>query len=389
MLSGESINRIADRFVRPEINVVGHDCSAFKVWGCAAFILAALMGGVLARQRGFPFWALMLEIALSFLTFYVVALSTKILTGEESLTFYHQLITVTAVISGAAWLMSQPVLPALDVSMIAVGSTLTFGRIGCLMVGCCHGRPYSFGVRYNADHAAAGFTQLLVGIRLFPIQAVEFLCVIPIEIVGCYMIWHGYAPGAAASWFVASYCSTRFCFEFARWPPSYQFKWGLSQYQWISVVLVLFVAGLEFTGALPFQRWHIGLAIVLLLATAVAVLERRLRSFHKDLNHPDHLRELASAIDLACWRAETLPTPGKMIGRAIPLSGTSLGLRISASRIFGVKGELYHYAFSSLSGRLTDATATVLAKLIVGSKHPSGRPEVVKGSRGVFHVLIH
>jgi len=389
MEAGEFFNRLADKFVCVRIRVAGGYWSTYRLWGSAALTLAALLGVVLGLRRGLPPWALLLGIGLSFVTFYAVALSTKIMTGEEGLTFYHQLISMTAVITSAAWLLGQWVLLATDIVATAVGATLTFGRIGCLMVGCCHGRPCRIGVRYGAEHAVAGFTSELVGVRLFPIQIAEFLCVIPIEIVGCLMIWNGNAPGAAAAWFIVSYCSTRFCFEFARWPPSYQFRLGLSQYQWISLVLILFTVALEFTGVLPFQLWHFGVAAVLLLAAALVVLERRLRSFDRDLNHPDHIRELSAAIDSAWRQLGSTTTIKKTAPGFIPIQTTTLGLQLSASRISRASGEVYCWAISSRSGKLIDDGARALARLIMKRREFSGPIEMRKGRRGVFHLLIH
>ena len=385
------INSYCDRFISPRVRIRINRRSypAFKVWGCAAFLLAASLGFGLGLRRGLPLWAMTLDVMLAFMSFYAMAMVTKIIIGQEVLIFYHQLIAVTAVLTCAAWLLGQPVLLAADVAVIAVGATLTFGRIGCLMVGCCHGRPCRFGVRYSSEHAAEGFTAGLVGVRLFPLQIVECFFALVIVAVGCFMIWNDYAPGAAAAWFVASYCSTRFCFEFARWPPSYHFKWGLSQYQWISVVLLLFTATLELGGFLPFQLWHVLLMVLILLATAAVILERRLRSFDKDLNHPEHVRELAAAIDSMRYvtqgqgTVETTPGPA-----GIPVSMTSLGLQISASRISSVTGDVHHYAVSSRRGRLTEESANSLAKLIVRSKLSSCRTEILKGSGGVFHLLI-
>lgn len=385
------INSYCDRFISPRVRIsLGrHSYPAFKVWGCAAFILAAALAFSLGLHRGIPLWAMTLGVALAFASFYAMAMLTKIVIGQEALVFYHQLIVLTLVLTFAAWLLNQPVLLAADIAVTAVGATLTFGRIGCLMVGCCHGRPCRFGVRYSAEHAAEGFKARLVGVRLFPIQIVECLFAWVIVAVGCLIIWNDEEPGAAVGWFVASYCSARFCFEFARWPPSYQFKWGLSQYQWISIIMTLFTISLELGGFMPYRLWHVVVMGLMLLAAMAVILERRLRSFDKDLNHPDHVRELAAAID-SVWRetagkgiVETTTAPAR-----IPVNTTGLGLQISASRINDLTGDVHHYAISSRRERLTEERADALAKLIARLKLSSGQTEVVKGSRGVFHLLI-
>jgi hypothetical protein len=118
------------------------------------------------------------------LTFLALAMVTKIITGEENLIYYHHEIAVMVVAACLLNLLYQPVLPYLDITILGLGTFLAFGRVGCLMVGCCHGRPHGRGVCYRAEHAAAGFTPYLVGVRLFPIQAVESVWVFSIVVVG-------------------------------------------------------------------------------------------------------------------------------------------------------------------------------------------------------------
>ncbi|HMG71996.1 MAG TPA: prolipoprotein diacylglyceryl transferase family protein [Pyrinomonadaceae bacterium] len=372
-----------------KIRLHGRSYHAFKFWGCAALGLAVLLGITVGAHRGLSFWVLIVYAIVALSTFFAVAFVTKVLTGEEGLTFYHQLMGVTTVMAGAAWLLRQPILPAADLTVIAVGATLTFGRIGCLMVGCCHGRPCRFGVRYSAEHAAAGFTPLLVGVRLFPTQVVEFVFAVVLTIIGCLMIRNGSLPGAATAWFIATYCPARFCFEFARWPPNFFFKSGLSQYQWISVALLLFAVSLEFIGVLPFRLWHVLALGAVLFTTAALVLERRLRSTARLLSHPQHVREIATVIDLAV-RATSggRDSEKEFDSMTIPVGCTSLGIRVSADKLIWRTRNVYHYAFSSKSRILTRELVSSMFMKIPNLNH-HGRTEVVKGSHGVIHLLIH
>ncbi|MDQ1707821.1 MAG: phosphatidylglycerol---prolipoprotein diacylglyceryl transferase [Pyrinomonadaceae bacterium] len=347
-------------------------------------VTAVLLDLLLAHHYRLPVWPTAASIVFAFFTAYVSACATKLISGQENFTFYQALISVPLATCAFTWLLSQPILLYLDVTIISVGSAAVLGRIGCLQVGCCHGRPYRFGVRYRAEHAAAGFTSQLVGARLFPIQIVEGLCAGVLVVVGCFMIWQRYPPGAAAGWFVSGYCLTRFCFEFARWPANYQFKSGLSPYQGISLALVLFSVSLEWVGVLPFQFWQELTAAGLLLATAVVVLERRLRSFEKSLSQPDHIRELTSALN-ATRRA----TDSNCNYAGIVVTTTTLGLRISAARIHGPTGDVLHYALSSRSGKLSAATVDYLLKAILRLQSIGERTVMVEGNAGVIHFLMH
>src|SRR5439155_22019386 len=101
---------------------------------------------------------------------------------------YHHEIDVMINAALLLWLLGQPLLPYLDLTILGIGMFLACGRVGCLMVGCCHGRPHSWGVRYKQEHADAGFAPYYVGVRLFPIQAVESLWVLSIVIVGNFFV---------------------------------------------------------------------------------------------------------------------------------------------------------------------------------------------------------
>ena len=72
------------------------------------------------------------------------------MTGEERIIYYRHEIAVMVVAALLLWLLRQPLLPYLDVTILGIGMFLTCGRMGCFMVGCCHGRPHDWGVCYRA-----------------------------------------------------------------------------------------------------------------------------------------------------------------------------------------------------------------------------------------------
>src|SRR4029078_7444481 len=111
--------------------------------------------------------------AATAVTFFVLAMATKVVTGAESLTFYHHAALALAKGAAVATIGGAPVRSALDLAAIGLGAFLACGRIGCLLVGCCLARPSSRGVRYVLEHAAEGFPGYLVGVRLVPVQAIE------------------------------------------------------------------------------------------------------------------------------------------------------------------------------------------------------------------------
>jgi hypothetical protein len=46
---------------------------------------------------------------------------------------------------------------ALDLVSIGLCLFVATGRVGCLMIGCCHGHPSSIGKRYERAHVDAAF----------------------------------------------------------------------------------------------------------------------------------------------------------------------------------------------------------------------------------------
>src|SRR5215471_17085213 len=166
-----------NRLARTETRVLTRSLPAFQVCGYTGLGLAVLLAIVLTRYLGLSPITMILIVAASVPTFLGLVMATKIITGEERIIYYHHEIAVVLAAALLLLLLRRPILPYLDLTILGVGTFLAFGRVGCFMVGCCHGRPNRWGVSYSAGHAAAGFTHFYVGVRLFPIQLVESLWV--------------------------------------------------------------------------------------------------------------------------------------------------------------------------------------------------------------------
>jgi len=337
-------------------------------------------------------------ILASVLTFLGVVMATKIITGEEQIVYYHHEIAVMIVAALVLQLLRQPGLPYLDVTILCIGVFLACGRVGCLMGGCCHGRPHRWGVCYRREHAEAGFTPYYVGVRLFPIQAVESLWVLSVVVAGVSFVLSGYPQGTALAWYVVTYGLGRFYFEFVRGDAERPYYVGFSQGQWISLLLICFVASAEWIGLLPLHVWHIGATVCLAVTMIAVALRRRFQRppTHRLLN-PRHVKEVAEAVELISAPANEATAigdwtvlPGRNPTTAdIRIGCTSLGIQISAGRMRTATGDMQHFALSSERGRMTEETARVLAGLIVQLKRAAGSSEFVKGKKDVFHVLIH
>ena len=177
------VNRFFDRVARLE-SCLGGARSAFHACGIVGLVFAVALGLWLTRRQGLSTSVILILSAASVAALLGQTLVMKVLTGEEELVYYRHEVAIIAVAAVTLWLLGHPIWPYLDITLLAVGVFLACGRFGCLMVGCCHGRPHAWGIRYSPAHADAGFTRHYVGIRLFPIQLVESLWVVTTGVIG-------------------------------------------------------------------------------------------------------------------------------------------------------------------------------------------------------------
>jgi hypothetical protein len=379
--------------VRPEIHFGRKAYSAFHLCGYTGLLLAVLLAMVLVVYQQLSLWVMVGIITVAVATFLAMAMTTKIILGEERLIYYHHEIAIMIVAALVLWQFDQPVLPYLDITILGIGTFLVCGRIGCFMVGCCHGRPHQFGVCYREEHAQAGFTAYYVGIRLFPIQAVESLWVLGTVAVGAAIILQHYSPGIALAWYIISYDIGRFFFEFMRGDPSRHYSWGFSEGQWTSVVLMIVLVWLELSGFVPYELWHSAATAGLILVMVTIVLIRRFRKTTKyRLLNPRHVREIARAVQMVS-RTEGILTAVNNGGPMFPdiaVRSTSQGICISGGMLAEGSSCLRHYALSCQRGAMTADIAEIVSRVILTtSRHSYDSKELIKGKDGVYHLLLH
>ena len=371
----ERINRALDRLVRVEIALGRRAVPAFAACGYAGFTAAVVLAIALTLHAGLSLGVLFLMTAVGALTYIAVVAVTRMVTGAPQLTYYHHEIAIVASTALLLRALRQPLLGYLDITVLGVGSVLAFGRAGCLLVGCCHGRPHRWGVRYRAKHAAAGFPVYLTGVRLFPIQAIELLLVIVVLVVGTAYVLRD-SPGDALTWYVAVYGAGRLVLEFARGDAGRRYFAGFSEAQWTSAILMAAAAIAERMGVLPFHVRDVVAAAGVAAAMAVVAARRGLtRSPAHRLWRADHLKEVAEAID----RTFASASPAGQIH----VSRTSLGIQISGGRLGGVD----HYALSAAGGTMSAETAATLADLILELRRHPSRHDLIRGREGVFHLV--
>jgi hypothetical protein len=379
----EFLNRNLDRAARTHFRVFRKPLPAYQVCGYTGFAVGLVQSLILTKSLGLSLSILAGMTGVVILTFYGLVMATKIITGEEQIIYYHHEIAIMIMIALFLRLTHQPLLPYLDIGILGIGLFLAFGRMGCLMVGCCHGCPARVGVCYRPAHGRAGVPDCLVGVRLFPIQAVESLFVLCVVLVGDALLASGRRPGAALELYTVVYGCARFSFEFLRGDIDRPYSLGFSQAQWISLLLISTLMWAEFRGAIPFHLWHAFAFGTLLMTMAVVVLARRFASAPRHLLlHPKHMQEIAAAL------TQVFDIPGST-GGAAPVACTSQGIQISGGLIDKQGQRTFHYALSARNSPLPQAWARVLVGFIVRLRHPyAGSYSLRQGSSGVCHLLV-
>lgn len=380
---------LRDSTVAAGTRLPGRSWSPFQLCGYTGLALAIALAMALIGHAGLSYWVMVGIVGTAIATFFALVMATKIITGEERIIYYHHEIAVMLMVALFLWMIRRPLLPYLDITILGIGTFLTCGRIGCLMVGCCHGRPHRWGIRYREEHAAAGFPSYLVGVRLFPIQAVESLWVLGTVVVGTYFVWSGRQPGSALAWYIVTYDAGRFAFEFARGDADRPYWLGFSQAQWLSLLLTGGVVWAERAGVVPFSRWHLAVFALLAAALIALSLRRRLQEASTfQLLHPRHVHQVADAVKVACGPAARSAAEPDAALTVVSLARTSLGVQISGSEVECGAERVRHFTLSSAREPMTESTAGTLAELIRRLVGAVGPDELIAGPQGLFHLLI-
>ncbi|HEV8239263.1 MAG TPA: prolipoprotein diacylglyceryl transferase family protein [Thermoanaerobaculia bacterium] len=363
--------------VRPTFRLGGRRWPFYGFFVCTGITAGALFAVALGLATGLAMLALVVGVASGLVAAGALALTTELFIRRETYTFYHYQLAVLAAGAGGLALGGHPLLPCLDVIGPALALVQAFGRLGCLMAGCCHGRPHRWGVRYGGEHVEHGLDSAFLGVRLFPIQAVESLCLFALAIAGAASVLSGRPAGTALATYLVGYGALRFALEFARGDAARPYALGFSEAQWTAGLVVMGTTIAEAAGLLPFVRWHLATAIALAVATAMVTLHRRLRPTHRFFA-ARHVSEVAAAL------VELAARPVAASGAPL-VSCTSLGLRLSAGALHHSRA---HYALSGRDEALTEAAAKGVAALILRLRHPAASSRLIRGDHGVFHLLV-
>jgi len=360
----------------PALRLGSGSLSAFHVCGTVGFALSLATWFGVTWLRGLSLGMMAMLVASGVATFLGFALLTKIIQGEEELIYYRHEIVVLLVAALVLWLAGQPLLAYLEIALLGVGVFLACGRVGCFLVGCCHGRPHSFGVRYGAEHADAGFPKELVGVRLLPVQLFEAAAVTAIVALGVAMVSRQAAPGTVLAWYSIVYGVIRFSLEFLRGDGARRYYGSFSEAQWTTLALMGLVGAGELCGVLPLSAWHV--AVTALLAVFMVVWAFS-DSQSRRLFRATHVQELAAVLRAA--DARSLETGRLHVGK------TRVGLRLSSCTVTSPAAAPVHtLAFSVADHALAEGTARKLARLLTRLEDKPA--ELVMGRSGTYHLVF-
>ena len=239
----EKINALLDELPRTRVGRLSREGPAFRACGIVGYYLALIVllgGGLLAGRSLLVLAALALTCALSF---YVYTYLRMWVTGHEQLVLLEHVWFALACCALVLWWMREPVLGYLDVVAVALCPFLAMGRVGCTLVGCCHGKPASIGIVYGEAAVRDGFPRYLSGVRLFPVPAIEAVGIVCIGVAGFIALPFA-RPGDVFVWYLLSYAVMRFGLEGLRGDKRPHLL-GFSQARWMAVIDVALVLRLE------------------------------------------------------------------------------------------------------------------------------------------------
>jgi phosphatidylglycerol---prolipoprotein diacylglyceryl transferase len=135
--------------------------------------------------------------------------------------------------------------PAFDVLAVCTAIVHAFGKIGCLMAGCCHGKVCSaaIGIVYHNPLSQAH----PLDTPLYPVPLVDATIILG---AAFFLMWYGKRKkfaGELMLWYIFIYATARFFTEFLRGDDDRGFIGPLSQSQWVSIGLLI-AAGLMYVG---------------------------------------------------------------------------------------------------------------------------------------------
>ena len=331
--------------------------STYTVLGLIGYVVASIAIGILARVTGVDATGRLVAVVLPAIGFLLAVFANRLILGVEQTVFYQASAAAWLAACGVAWCASLPVARISDLVVVLVAIFNAFGRVGCLHVACCHGRPARIGIKYGHEHVALGFPRRWLGRRIFPIQLVESAASGALAIAATVVILSDEPPGTATCVFVVCYALVRFLVELARGDAARPYFKGASEAQWIAVFTTAIVLAFRPTVA------TVGASALLFVMLGTVLVANRIG---RGLDRPNHLDEIEHSAIRLVSREDSRPM------------WTSVGLKLSAHALPDGNVDLV-CSHAQLTGERMERVATALF----------AHPRIIAGhSSGLFHVVI-
>ena len=354
----------------------------FHLWGFLGFLCGVTLGMALTIKQGLPLLVLGLMSLCGAATFFAHVYMQKWIAGNEKLVYYRHEIAILTINSGMLWLIHQPVLPFLDITLLGVGTFLAFGRVGCYNVGCCHGRPSTIGAIYTEAHAHEGFPLYYVGIKIFPLPLVESFFVAITVAIGVWLFLSSFPHGTVLIWYTVFYGAVRFMLEFFRGDSERPYFLGLSEAQWTTWILIILSVIGSLTGGLPYYLGQMIVVMIISMTSIIIIVFNKNWKIYRLLN-PAHIHQLAEGLYNLTPTKSSENTPVK-------IQRTNLGVSYSYGKIVVSDGTMEHFTFSNNEPNLILDTNSIkqLVKYIKTIQKINVKPNIIEKVNGVFQVTF-
>lgn len=128
--------------------------------------------------------------------------------------------------------------PGVMFDILAITGTIVhgFGKIGCLLAGCCYGKVCSpvFGITYTNPHSQAE----PLNMPLYPVPVIDALIIFTCTAILFYMKKRKQFDGQLMLIYGLFYGAGRFITEFLRGDENRGYIGPLSQSQWIALIII-------------------------------------------------------------------------------------------------------------------------------------------------------
>jgi hypothetical protein len=358
------------RVPRTEVTLGTRNVPAFAACGWLAFVLAIVLVVALAAARGLSVATQLGVAAAAAAAYFTVARLARQLAGRAVLIYYHHIIVFLGAAAVLLAALRAPIRVHLDVTVCGLALFTAVARLGCLMVGCCHGQPASRGIAYGPAHRRYGTPRYLTGVPLIPVQGVEAAACLLLAVAATVTVLAHAPAGTALVIFLDGYALLRFGLEWLRGDLHRRYVGSLSEAQWTSLAITFVVGALALAGTLPGGPPLLAPAVALVAAAVGSARGRVPRP--AELLAPVHVAELADTLS-------RLPvSPPSRVVTAV----TSRGLRVS----IGETGGRAHYTLTAQTP-LDEESGRRLGRAVLWLVRDDSAPELSHGPGGTLHVI--